>query len=269
MKKIVTIILSLTLTLTLLGCSSKSTPDDTIVIGASPTPHAEILEVMRPILTDVGYKLEIKEFTDYIQPNLATVSGEIDANFFQHQPFLDDFNSKNNADLQSIASVHYEPLGIYPGKTSSLADLKEGAIIAIPNDTTNEARALLLLQSNGLIELDPNTSIDATPKNIIKNDKNFVFKEIEAAQLSRSLQDVDIAVINGNYAILGGLNINTDALAKEEQDSLAATTYANILVVDSKMITSPKIKILIDVINSPTVKEFINQNYSGAIIPVQ
>lgn len=268
MKKTLSLLLVLILAFTLLaGCGASSDPKK-IVVGATPVPHAEILAVAKEILKEKGYELEIKEFTDYIQPNLSLQSKDLDANFFQHAPYLNDFNAEQKTDLVSIASIHYEPLGVYPGKTKSLNDLKDGAQVAVPNDTTNEARALLLLETQGLITIDPNAGFKATPKDIIENPKNLKFIEIEAAQLVRSLQDVDIAVINGNYAIQGGLNAMTDALAREEKDSAAATTYANILVVRRGDENREDLKALADALRSEKVKKFIDEKYQGAVVPM-
>ena len=269
MKRTLSILLALILALGLLaGCGSKSAGSKKIVVGATPVPHAEILEAAKETLKEKGYELEIKEFTDYVQPNLSLQSGDLDANFFQHTPYLNDFNAEQKTDLISIASIHYEPLGIYPGKTKSLADLKDGAQMSVPNDTTNEARALLLLEANGLIKVDPDAGLKATPKDIIENPKNLRFVEIEAAQLVRSLQDVDLAVINGNYAIQGGLNAMSDALAKEEKDSVAATTYANILVVRRGDENRDDLKALAEALQSENVKKFIEEKYQGAVVPV-
>jgi D-methionine transport system substrate-binding protein len=268
MKKTVSILLAFTLALGLLaGCGSAS-KSKKIVVGATPVPHAEILKAAAEVLKDKGYELEIKEFTDYVQPNLSLQSDDLDANYFQHAPYLNDFNAEQKTDLVSIAGIHYEPLGIYPGKTKSLDDLKDGAQVAVPNDTTNEARALLLLEANGLIKVDPDAGLKATPKDIAENPKNLKFVEIEAAQLVRSLQDVDIAVINGNYAIQGGLNAVTDALAKEEKDSVAATTYANILVVRRGNENREDLKALAEALQSEKVRKFIEDTYKGAVVPV-
>ncbi|NLU31290.1 MAG: ABC transporter substrate-binding protein [Clostridiaceae bacterium] len=268
MKKTLSLLLVLILAFTLLaGCGASSGPKK-IVVGATPVPHAEILAVAKEILKEKGYELEIKEFTDYIQPNLSLQSKDLDANFFQHTPYLNDFNAEQKTDLVPIASIHYEPLGVYPGKTKSLDGLKDGAQVAIPNDTTNEARALLLLETQGLIKLDPNAGFKATPKDIVENPKNLKFVEIEAAQLVRSLQDVDIAVINGNYAIQGGLNAMTDALAREEKDSAAATTYANILVVRRGDENREDLKALAEALRSEEVKKFIEEKYEGAVVPM-
>ncbi len=269
MKKAISVLLAAATVFTLLvGCGSKSAGSKKIVVGATPAPHAEILNAVKEVMKEKGYELEIREFTDYVQPNLSLQSKDLDANYFQHTPYLDDFNAEQKTDLVPIASIHYEPLGIYPGKTKSLDDLKDGAQVAIPNDTTNEARALLLLEANGLIKLDPNAGLKATPKDITENPKNLKFIEIEAAQLVRSLEDVDIAVINGNYAIQGGLNAMTDALAKEEKDSIAATTYANVLVVRRGDENREDLKALADALRSETVRKFIEEKYQGAVVPV-
>lgn len=267
MKKIITLLfVTVFAAFSFVGCTT--TDDKTIKIGASPAPHAEILEVAKEVLKEEGYTLEIKEFTDYVQPNLTVESKDLDANFFQHQPYLDDFNAKNNTKLVTIASIHYEPLGLYPGKTKALADLKEGATIAVPNDTTNEARALLLLESAGLIKVDPKAGLTATINNITENPKNLKIKEIEAAQVSRTLEDVDLAVINGNYALLADLDVATDALVKEEKKSLAATTYANILVIREGDEDREDLKALVKALKSDKVKQFIEEKYKGSVVPM-
>ena len=199
---------------------------------------------------------------------MVVENGDILCNYFQHQPYLDDFNAEKGTHLVSVAAVHYEPLGIYPGKTATLDALKDGAKIAVPNDTTNESRALLLLESNGLIKLKEGAGLKATKNDIAENPKKFEIVELEAAQLARSLQDVDIAVINGNYAIQAGLNVSKDALAKEEKDSLAATTYANILVVKQGNETDPRVKALSAALQSAEVKKFIEDKYQGAVVPM-
>ena len=264
MKKILAIALALILVLSLTACGAKKTT--AITVAASPTPPAEILEIAKEVLAKEGFELEITEFVDYVQPNLVVEQGELMANYFQHQPYLDDFNAQNDTHLVTVAAIHYEPLGIYPGKTTSLADLKEGAQVAVPNDTTNEARALLLLETNGLIKVDPAAGLSATKNDIIENPLNLEIVELEAAQLARSLQDVDIAVINGNYAIEAGLNASSDALAKEEKDSLAATTYANILVVKEGNENNEGIKALAKALQSDAVREFIDKTYQGAVV---
>ena len=232
MKKALALVLAALVALALFaGCSKSKTDPHTIVVGASVTPHAEIIEQVRDLLKAKGFELEIVEFTDYVMPNTALEDGDLDANFFQHKPYLDDFNANNGTHIVSVAAIHYEPFGIYPGKTASLEELADGAQIAIPNDGTNEARALLLLEAQGLIKLKEDAGMTATNIDIVENPKNLDIIEIEAAQLPRSLQDVDLAVINGNYAIQGGLSVGKDAIAAEDKDSLAAETYANIIAV--------------------------------------
>ncbi|MEE1072786.1 MAG: MetQ/NlpA family ABC transporter substrate-binding protein, partial [Cellulosilyticum sp.] len=236
-----------------------------IVVGASTSPHAEILEAAKPLLQEKGYELEIKEFSDYVIPNTSLENKELDANYFQHQPYLDDFNKNKGTHLVSVAGIHYEPLGIYAGKSASLADIKKKAKIAVPNDTTNEARALLLLEEQGLIKLDPNAGLVATKKDIIENPYDIDIVEIEAAQLVRTLQDVDFAVINGNYALQGDLKVS-DALAKEESDSAAAQTYANILVVREGDEGREDIKALVEVLQSKEIADFIDEKYQGSVV---
>ncbi|MDF2614002.1 MAG: ABC-type metal ion transport system, periplasmic component/surface antigen [Clostridia bacterium] len=266
MKKLISALLISTLTLTVFaGCAKDSKK---IVVGASPTPHSEILAVAKEVLKEKGYELEIKEFTDYVQPNLTLENKELDANYFQHQPYLDDFNAKNKTNIVSAAAVHYEPLGFYPGKVKKLEELADGATIAVPNDTTNEARALLLLETIGLIKVNPDAGLNATINDITENPKNIKIQELEAAQIARSLADVDFAVINGNYAIQAGLNAATDALVKEEKESLAATTFANILAIRKGDENREELKALIDALKSEEVKKFIEEKYQGAVVPI-
>lgn len=249
------------------GDETKAAGDlEKIVVGATPAPHAEILNAAKDILKEKGYELVVKEYTDYVQPNLALDSGDLDANYFQHQPYLDQFNEENKTTLVSAASIHYEPFGIYAGKTKSLEELKEGAQIAVPNDVSNEARALLLLADNGLIELKEGVELEATKNDIVKNEKNFKIIEVEAAQLPRSLGDVDVAVINGNYAIEAGLKVS-DALAVEDAKSVAATRYSNIVAVRSGDESNEKTKALVEALTSEDVKKFINDKYDGAVVP--
>jgi D-methionine transport system substrate-binding protein len=266
MKKILAYILIAILSVSLLAGCAKPADDKKIVIGATPTPHGEILKVAKEVLAEEGYELEIKEFAEYAQLNPALDSGDLDANYFQHQPYLDDYNKENNGKLVSIAAIHYEPLGLYPGKVKSLDDLQDGAQIAVPNDTTNEARALLLLETIGLIKIDPAAGLEATVMDIIENPKNLDIKEIEAAQLARALPDVEMAVINGNYAMQAGLNAATDALAKEEQDSLAAETYANVVAVREGEENNEKLLALVNALKSEKVKDFIDEKYQGAVV---
>ena len=252
----------------LAGCGGNGKADDKVItIGATPSPHAEILQQLKEEVEAKGYTLEIKEYNDYVLPNTATFEEELDANFFQHGPYLENFNAENKTDLVSVAAVHFEPLGLYSASVTQISDIKDGATIAVPNDATNEARALLLLEANGLITLKKGAGVNATIKDIEKNPLNLEIKEIEAAQLARSLQDVDAAVINGNYAISGGLKVE-DAIAVEESTSVAAETYANILVVKKGHENDEKIKVLIDALLSEEVKQFIEENYNGAVVPV-
>ena len=268
MKKIFSIFTLLFLfTLIFAGCGKSDDSDKVIKVGATPKPHAEILEQVKDKLDSEGYTLEIIEYTDYVQPNVALDSGDLDANFFQHQPYLDQYNEENATDLISAAIIHYEPFGIYPGKTSSIDALEDGAQIAVPNDATNEARSLLLLQDQGLITLTEDIGLNATINNILENPKNINILEIEAAQLTRSLQDVDLAVINGNYAIDAGLNVASDALAVEDKDSTAAETFGNIIAVKEGNENSEKIQVLVKALQSEDIKEFIENTYEGAVIP--
>ena len=239
---------------------------ETITVGAVPTPHAEILNYVKDDLKEKGYDLKVVEFDDYVLPNKALSDGELDANYFQHQPYLDNYNKENGTDIQSVTSIHFEPFGIYAGKTKSLDDLKDGAAVAVPNDPTNEARALLLLEANGLIEVDDNAGVDATVLDITSNPKNLKFSEIEAAQTARALQDVDIAAINGNYAIQAGLSVS-DALALETKDSLAAQTYANVVAVRKEDVDSDKTKALVEVLHSDKVKKYIEDKFAPAVQP--
>ena len=258
------------------GCGAKKdSSSDTkkeetkkIVIGASPSPHADILKVAKKELKKEGYELEIKEYSDYVQPNTALESGDLDANYFQHKPYLDDFNKKKKTHLVSAGMIHYEPFGIFPGKTKTLKDLKKGATVAVPNDTTNEARALLLLQDQGLIKLKDGAGLTVTKKDIVENKKDLAIKEIEAAQIPRSLKDVDIAVVNGNYALQAGLKVNKDALATEDADSVGAKTYGNIVAVKKGNEKLAATKALIKALKSDTVKKYINDKYDGAVVPL-
>lgn len=239
-----------------------------IRVGASPTPHAEILEIVKEKLAGEGYDLEIVEFTDYVLPNLSLDSGEIDANYFQHKNYLENFNAERGTKLVSVADVHYEPFGIYAGKTASLEELKDGATVAVPNDATNEARALLLLEAQGLIKLKEGAGVAATKRDIVENPKNLDIKELDAAQIPRSLQDVDIAVINGNYAIQAGLKAGEDAIAVESKESVAGDTYTNVLVVKEGNENNEAIQALVKALLSDEVKQFIEENYDGAVVPV-
>lgn len=271
MKKLIAVLLVTTLTLTTLtACgSSKNTIDDkTIVVGASSTPHAEILNAVKGFIEEKGYTLEIKEFSDYVLPNTSLNEGELDANFFQHLPYLESFNKENGTSLVSVADIHYEPIGIYSNSIKSLDELKEGDKVAVPNDSTNEARALLLLQDQGLITLNENAGVNATKKDIVDNKLNLDIIELEAAQIPRSLPDVTIGIINGNYAIQAGLSVNKDAIVAEANDSLAASTYENILVVKEGNENAEAIKVLLDALTSETAKQYMESTYNGAVVPI-
>ena len=260
-------------TLAFTGCSSDSgtseeSEDKTITVAASPTPHAEILNnAVAPILEEEGYTLEVKEFTDYVQPNTVTEAGEVDANYFQHRPYLENFNEEQGTHLVEVAGVHFEPMGIFSSSVKSLDDVAEGAVVAVPNDATNEARALLLLEQEGLIEVDDEAGINATINDITSNPKNLEFEELEAANLPNVLEDVSIAVINGNYALAADFTMD-DALAVEANDSLAADTYTNVIVVKDGNQDSEKIKALAEACNSDEVSDYITDNYQGSVVAV-
>lgn len=239
----------------------------TITVGASPAPHAEILEAAKDVLKEKGYDLEIVEYTDYVQPNLALDAGDLDANYFQHLPYLEQFCQERGTKLVSAAAIHYEPFGIYAGKADSLEAVADGAKVAVPNDATNEARALLLLESQGLIKLKEGAGLKATKNDIVENPKNLDVYELEAAQIPRSLSDVDIAVINGNYAIDAGLSV-ADALAVEDSESIGATTYGNVIAVQEGHENDDAIKALVEALESDTVKKFIEDTYAGAVVPL-
>ena len=267
MKKTIAIILILALALCLTACGAKA-DEKTITVAASPTPHAEILKVAAEVLAKEGWTLEIKEYTDYVQPNNVVEDGEIDANYFQHVPYLDTFNADNGTHLVSVAMVHYEPFGIYAGTKSAIADLAEGDKIAIPNDGSNRARALLLLEAEGIIKLKDGVGMDATDLDIAENPLNLDIVQMEAAQIANVRDSVALAVINGNYALQAGLNAGTDALAVEDAASISATTYANVLVVKEGNENSEKIQALVKALLSQEVKDYINSTYSGAVVPI-
>ncbi|MCD8131211.1 MAG: MetQ/NlpA family ABC transporter substrate-binding protein [Lachnospiraceae bacterium] len=236
-----------------------------LIVGAVVTPHAEILEYIRDDLAEAGYDLQIVEYNDYVLPNTALEAGDLDANYFQHVPYLENFNEENGTHIVAVASVHFEPMAIYAGKTSSLEELQEGATVAVPNDTTNEARALLLLEANGLITLDPDAGLTATVLDITDNPLNLQITELEAAQIPRSIEDVDIAVVNGNYAIEAGL---TETIAVESSESEAAETYRNVIAVREGDEDTAKTQALVDAILTDKVRDFITNNYDGAVLPV-
>ena len=277
MKKLVSLILTAALAFGLLagcgGSSSSPAPSAsapatvTLKVGATPAPHAEVLEVVKGVLAEQGIVLEIVEFNDYIQPNLAVENGELDANYFQHITYMNEFNVSDKTHLVTAVAVHYEPFGLYAGKTASLAELADGAQIAVPNDTTNEARALLLLEQEGLIKLKEGAGITATKADIAENPKNLDIVELEANQLPVRLADVDMAVINGNYAIDAGLKV-ADAVAIESADGTAAEAYANILTVKEGNESNEAIKALCAALTSDAVKKFMEDTYAGAVVPV-
>lgn len=252
------------------GCGSDAPSGDsnnsgktTLTIGATPVPHGEILNEVKPILAKEGIDLKVVEFTDYVKPNMALNDKELDANFFQHTPYLDKFNAERGTKLKAIAKIHVEPMGVYSHKVKDLKDVADGAKVAIPNDPTNGGRALLILQDAGLIELKDKGSITSTTQDIVKNDKNLQFVELEAAQIPRSIDDVDLALINTNFALEAGLNPLKDALYLEPKDS----PYANVLVVRDGDENRPEIQKLVKALQSPEVKKFIEDKYQGAILP--
>lgn len=255
--------------LTACGGKENKADDKTITVAASPTPHAEILEAAKDLLKEKGYTLEIKEFDDYPQQNVVVDEGEFDANYFQHQPYLDNFNEEKGSDLVSAAKIHYEPLGIYPGASEDLENIKDGAKIAVPNDATNEARALLLLEENGIITLKADAGLNATKKDVEENPHNIEIVELDAAQIARVVEELDFVVLNGNYALDAGFNVQTDAIAKEEADSEAAQTYANIIAVKKENKDSEKIKALVEVLQSEEIGKFITDTYEGAVVPMK
>lgn len=268
MKKLVSLILTAAIALGITACGSKS-DDKTVTVAATSAPHAEVLEQCKPLLKEKGYDLVIKVVDDYITPNTATEDGEVDANYFQHINYLNNFNAENGTHLVNIANVHYEPFGVYSSKVKSLSELKDGDSIAVPNDPTNEARALLLLAENGVIKLTEGVGIKATKKDIIENPKNIKINEMEAALLPSVLDEVTCAVINGNYAIAAGLKI-ADAIAVENSESVAIKQeYVNILVVKEGNEDLPKIKALKEVLTSDEIAKYITDNYDGAVVPMK
>lgn len=241
----------------------------TITVAASPTPHAEILAEAGKILEKEGWTLEVTEFEDYVQPNLVVEDGDIDANYFQHTPYLDNFNEEKGTHLVSIAGVHYEPFGIYPGTKASLDDIAAGDTIAVPNDTTNEARALLLLQDNGIIKLKDGAGLTATVLDIEENPYDIKIQELEAAQVSRVKDEVAYVVLNGNYALEAGFSVAKDSIAYEKSDSDAAKTYVNILVVKEGNENNEGLQELAKVLKSDEIKDYINNTYDGAVVPFE
>ena len=239
----------------------------TIKVGANITPHSEILEQAKPILAEQGITLEIVQLEDSITPNTGVIEGSLDANYFQHVPYLEQFNEENGSTLVSIGAVHYEPFGVYAGRVSDLKELPDGAVVAVPNNVTNEARALLLLAQEGIITLKEDAGIEATVADITENPKNIEFKELAPEQLVQALPDVDIAVINGNYAIEGGLSVK-DALAVEANDGLAAQTYGNIIATSAEKENDEALKALVKVLQGKEISDYINATYDGAVVPL-
>ncbi|MEZ3486586.1 MAG: MetQ/NlpA family ABC transporter substrate-binding protein [Lachnospiraceae bacterium] len=243
------------------GAGSKS-----IKVAASATPHAEILEEARGLLEAEGYDLEVTIFNDYVQPNEVVESGDFDANYFQHIPYLESFNEEKGTHLVNAGGIHYEPFGIYPGTKKSLDELEEGDTIAVPNDTTNEARALLLLEDNGVIKLKEGAGLNATVNDIEENTKNVKIEELEAAQVSRVVGEVAFVVLNGNYALEANYSVKSDAIAYEESDSEAAKTYVNVIAVKEGNEDSEAVQALVKVLKSEDIKKFIDEKYDGAVI---
>lgn len=270
MKKLVAAVLTGALVLGTIGTATVFAEDDkTITVAASATPHAEILEQAKPLLEERGYELEVTVFDDYVQPNEVVESGDFDANYFQHIPYLDSFNEEKGTHLVNAGGIHYEPFGIYPGTKASLDDLEDGDSIAVPNDTTNEARALLLLQDNGIITLKDGVGLEATVNDIAENPHNVEIVELEAAQVARVAEETAYVVLNGNYALQAGFSVAKDALAYEKSDSEAAKTYVNVIAVKEGNEESEKIQALVDVLKSDDIKNYINETYDGAVIPFE
>lgn len=250
------------------AAASGSASDSTVItVGASPSPHAEILKAIEDEIKAAGYELKVVEYNDYVQPNVALSEGDLDANYFQHKPYLDNYNQENGTDLVSAAAIHFEPMGIYAGKSSDIKNVPDGAKIAVPSDATNEARALLLLQDQGVLKLKDGAGLEATKNDIAENPHNVEFVEVEAASVPRTLQDADFGVINGNYALSAGLD-TTATLASEGADSEAAKTYANIVAVRKGEDQTDKTKALVKALTSDTAKKFIENQYKGSVIPV-
>ena len=291
MKKLLALTLALVLCLGLAACGGGTSTDTdtnadtssdadtngdatangetiTLTVGATPNPHAEILAQVKDDLAAEGIDLVVKEYSDYVVPNTAVEEGDLDANYFQHTPYMEKFNEENGTHLVSVGKIHYEPMGIYPGLTKTLEELPDGATIAVPNDATNEARALQLLAAQGLIELKEDAGLTATPNDINSNPKNLQFKELEAAMLPQTASEVDLSVINSNFAMEGGMNPATDSLASEDADSEAAQTFANIIAVKEGHENDPAIQALVKALQSDKVKEYIEKTYSGAVVAV-
>ena len=271
MKKLLAVVLTGAFVVSALaGCGKSTSADDKVIkVAASATPHAEILEQAKPLLEAKGYDLQVTVFDDYVQPNEVVESGDFDANYFQHIPYLESFNEEKGTHLVNAGGIHYEPFGIYPGTKASLDELADGDSIAVPNDTTNEARALLLLQDNGIITLKEGAGLTATKNDIVENPYNVDIVELEAAQVPRVKDEVAFMVLNGNYALEAGFSVAKDAIAYEKADSEAAKTYVNVITVKEGNENSDKIKALVEVLTSQEIKDYINNTYDGAVIPFE
>ncbi len=280
-RRLLTVLLAGVLAAALTGCGGSDKGEDSgsdsgsgsgdsgsksVKVAASATPHAEILEEAKGLLEAEGYELEVTVFNDYVQPNEVVESGDFDANYFQHIPYLESFNEEKGTHLVNAGGIHYEPFGIYPGTKKSLVELAEGDAIAVPNDTTNEARALLLLQDNGVITLKEGAGLNATVNDIEENVKNVEIVELEAAQVSRVVDEVAFVVLNGNYALEGGYSVKSDAIAYEKSDSEAAKTYVNVIAVKEGNEENEGIQALVKVLKSDDIKKFIDEKYDGAVI---
>lgn len=271
MKKLLAVVLTGAFVVSALaGCGKSTSADDKVIkVAASATPHAEILEQAKPLLEAKGYDLQVTVFDDYVQPNNVVEGGDFDANYFQHIPYLESFNEEKGTHLVNAGGIHYEPFGIYPGTKATLDELADGDSIAVPNDTTNEARALLLLQDNGIITLKEDAGLTATKNDIVENPYNVDIVELEAAQVPRVKDEVAFMVLNGNYALEAGYSVAKDALAYEKSDSEAAKTYVNVIAVKEGNENSDKIKALVEVLTSQEIKDYINNTYDGAVIPFE
>lgn len=276
-KKLLALSLAVVLVFALAACTGSTepknpgtvdTPKVKLKVAASATPHAEILAQVKDELAEQGIDLVVTEYGDYVIPNTAVEDGDEDVNYFQHQPYLDQFNAENNTHLVSVAAIHYEPFGIYPGKTTNLDDLPDGASIGVPNDATNEARALQLLEAQGLIKVKEGAGLNATPNDIVENPKNLKFVELEAAMLPNVTSEMDLAVINGNYALQAGFSSAKDALALEDAESEAAQTFANVIVVKEGNENNEAVKALVKALQSDKVKDYINETYEGNVLPI-
>ena len=279
MKKLLALAMALTLCLGLAACGGDTTDastDDTaqtgetvtLKVGATPAPHQEILEQVVDNLAEQGITLEIVPYTDYNTPNTAVEEGENDANYFQHITYMENFNAEQGTHLVSAGAIHYEPMGIYAGKSTSLDEIPDGAVIAVPNDATNEGRALLLLQDLGLLTLNEDAGLEATPNDIADNPHNLQFQEMDAAMLPQTIEEVDFYTINSNYAPDAGLNPTTDALATEDAQSDAAQAYANIIAVKEGNENNEAIKALVAALQSDEIREFIETTYNGSVVPM-